>query len=155
MVWQGGIKTETDKIRSIPVALFAQLFNVQADFYVLQKEISEAEQAVLARYENVVDCHWAIESFHDTAAIIEHLDLVISVDTSVAHLAAAMGKPTWILINYKPDFRWLISREDSVWYESVCLFRQTLDYDWQPVIERVIVELEAMMRAFGGNNATF
>lgn len=155
VVWQGGIKTETDKIRSIPVALFALLFNVQADFYVLQKEISEADQAVLARYENVVDCHWAIESFHDTAAMIEHLDLVISVDTSVAHLAAAMGKPTWILINYKPDFRWLISREDSVWYESVRLFRQTLDYDWQPVIERVIVELEAMMRAFGGNNATF
>ncbi|WP_293730627.1 glycosyltransferase family 9 protein [uncultured Actinobacillus sp.] len=155
VVWQGGIKTETDKIRSIPVALFAQLFNVQADFYVLQKEISEADQAVLAHYENVVDCHWAIESFHDTAAMIEHLDLVISVDTSVAHLAAAMGKPTWILINYKPDFRWLISREDSVWYESVRLFRQTLDYDWQPVIESVIAELNAMMRAFGGNNATF
>ena len=144
VVWQGGVKTETDKIRSIPLSLFAQLFNVPANFYVLQKEVSEADQAVLAHYDNVVDCHSAIESFHDTAAIIEHLDLVISVDTSVAHLAAAMGKPTWILINYKPDFRWLISQENSVWYDSVRLFRQTLDYDWQPVVERVVAELKLL-----------
>ncbi|WP_324681668.1 glycosyltransferase family 9 protein [Bibersteinia trehalosi] len=137
IVWRGGSKTDTDKIRSIPFSLFSQLFSLNAEFYVLQKEVRSEEAEKLKCYANVHDLHAELESFSDTSAIIEQMDLVICVDTSVAHLAAAMGKPTWILINYKPDFRWLLNRENSIWYDSVQLFRQEIDYDWNKVIWQV------------------
>lgn len=137
IVWRGGSQTDTDEIRSIPLSLFSQLFSLNADFYVLQKEIDNEEYELIKYYSNVHDFHTELHSFSDTSAIIGNMDLIICVDTSVAHLAAAMGKPTWILINYKPDFRWLLNMEDSVWYQSVRLFRQDLDYDWKPVIKLV------------------
>lgn len=142
IVWRGNALTDTDKIRSIPLSLFSQLFYLNAEFHVLQKEINQDERQVLINYSNVYDWHNELTSFSDTAAIIEQMDLIICVDTSVAHLAAAMGKPTWILINYKPDFRWLMIGEKSIWYESVKLFRQDLDYDWKPIILRVKDDLD-------------
>lgn len=145
IVWRGGAKTDTDAIRSISLSLFSQLFSLNAEFYVLQKDVSGEEAEKLKYYVNVHDLHSELESFSDTAAIIEQMDLVICVDTSVAHLAAAMGKPTWILINYKPDFRWLLNRNNSVWYESVRLFRQELDYDWGKVIRLVRTYLEEFL----------
>lgn len=78
----------------------------------------------------------------DTAALIERMDLVITVDTAVAHLAGAMGKPTWIMLSYNSDFRWLLNRKDSPWYDSVILFRQKENQLWDDVIERVKEELE-------------
>lgn len=137
IVWRGGSATDTDKIRSISLDIFSHLFSLDADFHCLQKDINTDEQAILAQYANVYDWHNEIESFFDTSAIVEQMDLVICVDTSVAHLSAAMGKPTWILINYSPDFRWLLNRENSVWYDSVKLFRQGLDYDWSNVINQI------------------
>ncbi|MFZ7274321.1 hypothetical protein [Avibacterium avium] len=83
-----------------------------------------------------------INSFFDTSAIIENLDLVISADTSVAHLSGAMHKPTWILINYAPDNRWLLNRDDRIWYDAVRLFRQYIDYNWQTVIKNVTKALK-------------
>lgn len=141
IVWRGGSQTDTDKIRSIPLSLFAQLFSSNAEFYILQKDINHQESEILKCYSNVHDFHPELHSFCDTSAIIEQMNLVICVDTSVAHLSAAMGKPTWILINYKPDFRWLLHRDDSIWYESVRLFRQDLDYNWEKVIDHVGVAL--------------
>lgn len=140
IVWRGNSDTSTDKIRSIPLEPFSRLFAIEADFHCLQKDINDREHAILNTFSNVYDWHNEIENFFDTSAILEQMDLIISVDTSVAHLAAAMGKPTWILINYSPDFRWLLNREDSIWYDSVRLFRQDLDYDWETVIERVLSE---------------
>lgn len=151
IVWRGGSQTDTDKIRSIPLVLFSQLFSLNADFYVLQKEVNAEESDILRQYSNVYNYHLKLESFFDTSAIIEQMDLVICVDTSVAHLAAAMGKPTWILVTYKPDFRWLLFREDSIWYQSVRLFRQNLDYDWHPVIETVGKILNEKMNSQGFN----
>ena len=83
----------------------------------------------------------ALCAFADTAALLEAIDLVITVDTSVAHLAGTMGKPTWILLPFKPDWRWLLERDDSPWYPTVRLFRQPRPGDWASVIERVSREL--------------
>ncbi len=78
----------------------------------------------------------AFNDFSDTAAVIKQLDLVITIDTAVAHLAGALGKPVWMLLSYPPDFRWLLERrEDSPWYPSMRIIRQTEYADWQPVIE--------------------
>ena len=147
IVWRGNALTDTDKIRSIPLSLFSQLFYLNAEFHVLQKEINQDERQVLINYSNVYDWHNELTSFSDTAAIIEQMDLILCVDTSVAHLAAAMGKPTWILINYKPDFRWLMAGEKTIWYNSMRLFRQELSYNWQIVLSNVKNELSKWLKA--------
>jgi hypothetical protein len=141
VVWQGGRGAPNDKIRSIPLEIFSKLFSVDAEFHVLQKDVNEKEVNYLAKYKNVRLWHSKLETFFDTAAIASQLDLIICVDTSVAHLTAALGMPTWILINYKPDFRWLLYRNDSVWYNSVKLFRQNLNYDWESVVQNVMFAL--------------
>ena len=85
------------------------------------------------------------EDFSDTAAVIENLDLVISVDTSVAHLAGAMGKPVWVLIPFAPDWRWMLDRDDSPWYPTMRLFRQRKRGEWGEVFQRVAKELHALV----------
>ena len=85
--------------------------------------------------------------FADTAAVISSLDLLISADTSVAHLAGAIGRPVWILIPLAPDFRWLLEREDSPWYPTARLFRQPRLEDWDSVLERVRRELVSFVEA--------
>jgi len=82
-----------------------------------------------------------LQNFADTAAIIANLDLVITVDTAVAHVAGAIGRPAWLLIPYRPDWRWLLDREDSPWYPTMRIFRQTTRGDWPPVIARAASEL--------------
>ena len=88
-----------------------------------------------------------LQDFADTAALVSALDLVISVDTSVCHLAGARGKPCWVVIPYTPDWRWLMQREDSPWYPSLRLFRQERFGDWPGVFERRSQALEDMTRA--------
>lgn len=88
-----------------------------------------------------------LNGFEDTAALCAHMDVVVSVDTSVAHLAAALGKPTWVLLPFAPDWRWLLNREDSPWYDSVRLFRQDEDRQWSPVLERVMAQLPQTLGA--------
>ena len=89
-----------------------------------------------------------LHDFSDTAALIANLDLVVSVDTSTAHLAAALGKPTWILSRYDNCWRWLEGRDDSPWYASVKLYRQGADRDWAPTLARVAHDLKIFMPAF-------
>ena len=88
-----------------------------------------------------------LQDFADTAALVSALDLVISVDTSVCHLAGALGKPCWVVIPYTPDWRWLMQREDSPWYPSLRLFRQERFGDWPGVFECLSQALEDMTRA--------
>src|SRR6185312_8432895 len=88
-------------------------------------------------HANCSDPTAAIADFSDTAAIISQLDLVLAVDTSVAHLAAALGKPVWVLLPFSPDWRWLLGRDDSPWYPTVRLFRQPAIGDWDSVITAV------------------
>lgn len=137
VIWQGNHQHSANNIRSIPLTLFATLFELDVEFHLLQKEINQEDQRILAQYPNVYNWASELDNFFDTAAIIEQMDLIISIDTSVAHLSAAMGKPTWILLKHSADFRWLIQSKRSVWYDSVTLFRQDLAFDWQAVINNV------------------
>ena len=82
-----------------------------------------------------------VNDFADTAAVIDQLDLIITVDTALAHLAGAMGKPVWVLLPFVPDWRWMMERTDSPWYPTARLFRQTGPGEWDKVIERVAAEL--------------
>jgi len=96
----------------------------------------------------VIDLLKDTKNFSDTAGVIENLDLVISVDTSVAHLAGAMGKPVWVLLSYNSNWRWLLNRDDCPWYPTMKLFRQKTEGDWGPVFEQVVNELKKMNSKF-------
>jgi hypothetical protein len=87
-----------------------------------------------------------LTDFAETAAAVCHLDIVISVDTSVAHLAGALGRPIWLLLRYPPEWRWLLEREDSPWYPTARLFRQRKEGDWLEVVHEVAVALAQMIR---------
>jgi len=113
----------------------------------LQKEVRTSDKAELADLSALERFGEEMTDFADTAALIENLDLVISVDTAVAHLAGALGKPVWILLPYVADWRWFQDREDSPWYPTARLFRQTTPGDWDSVVERVGAELRDQARA--------
>jgi ADP-heptose:LPS heptosyltransferase len=95
----------------------------------------------------LIDFTRDLHDFADTAAMIANLDLVISIDTSVAHLAAAMGKPVWVLVPFAPDWRWLLAGDDSPWYPSMRLFRQNRPNDWSDVIGEVTQQLRRIAQS--------
>ncbi len=115
-------------------------------FYSLQKGQASAEVNNPPKGMEIINLDKELNDFADTAAVIVNLDLVISIDTSVAHLAGAMGKPVWTLLPSVPDWRWLLERNDSPWYPSMRLFRQTQPYDWNSVFEQV---KKALISNFG------
>jgi tetratricopeptide (TPR) repeat protein len=142
VAWSGNPRHENDARRSIPLALFATLMTCIAGVFCgLQTEIGPADRACLASLPNFVDLAPEIGDFVDTAAIIENLDLVITVDTSIAHLAGTLGKPVWLLLPFVPDWRWLLEREDSPWYPGMRLVRQRTAGDWPEVLRRVALAL--------------
>ncbi|CCE08427.1 putative TPR domain protein [Bradyrhizobium sp. STM 3843] len=144
LVWSGNPKHGNDRNRSVPLRLLSGLLNVDALFVSLQKNPRPEDAETLREREEIVDHTALLTDFAETAALVSCLDLVVTVDTSVAHLAGALGRPTWILLPYAPDWRWLLGREDSPWYPTVRLFRQTETREYDSVIERVRRELSAM-----------
>jgi hypothetical protein len=112
-------------------------------FYSLQKGEAVKEANHHPKGMQIYDYTEEMNDFSDTAALIENLDLVISIDTSVAHLAGALGKPVWILLPFVPDWRWLLNRDDSPWYPTMRLFRQSAPGDWGSVIARIADTLHA------------
>jgi tetratricopeptide (TPR) repeat protein len=142
LCWSGGIAHPDDHNRSIALENLLPLLTDKAEWFSLQKEVRASDQAVLER-SGLVSFGDTLRDFADTAALIEHMDLVISVDTAVAHLAGALGKPVWILLPWKPDWRWQLDREDSPWYRTARLFRQEKRGDWDPVIRKLERELAA------------
>ena len=142
LVWSGNPAHNNDGNRSMPLSAMAALLDVDACFISLQKDPRPADQAFLNEKPEIVDLTVHLTDFAETAALIACLDLVITVDTSVAHLAGALGCPTWILLPYTPDFRWLLDRDDSPWYPSVRLFRQSAACDYAEVLVRVHDELQ-------------
>lgn len=131
-----------DTLRSISAADFAPVLRQgDIELHQLQKEIRPADSAALAKFAHVQTHTAELHNFADTAALISLLDLVISVDTSVAHLAGAMGKPVWIMLQFDADFRWMRDRSDSPWYPTARLFRQAAMREWQPVIDAVAAAL--------------
>ena len=157
LVWSGGFRAHQPELwaindrRNVPLAMFAALKHPDIEFYSLQKgQPAESELAQL------LDRNWdgpqlanfagELRDFAETAALLEQLDLLISVDTSTAHLAGAMGKPVWILNRFDACWRWLLDRSDSPWYPSARLYRQESAGDWDGVIRRVASDLHAQVR---------
>jgi len=140
IVWAGSSLHENDTRRSIPFHLFTRLISADFNWFSLQKEIVEGDSSLL-RGLNVKDYTRELKDFSDTAALILNLDLVISVDTSVAHLSGALNKPAWVLLPYVADFRWMLGREDTPWYASMRLFRQSSEGGWGSVLSLVEKEL--------------
>ncbi|MDR3592043.1 MAG: tetratricopeptide repeat protein [Negativicutes bacterium] len=152
VVWAGNPEHSDDANRSIAFALFGRLFSVEGiAFFSLQAGGKSRQLPSLP--SEVFDCCGQLADFAETAGVIANLDLVIAVDTAVAHLAGAMGKKTWLLLPFKPDWRWGLDREDSPWYPTMRLFRQRQPGDWQEVLERVAAALHRRIKASAQNTA--
>jgi tetratricopeptide (TPR) repeat protein len=144
-VWSGQPSHKNDANRSIALARLAALFeDSPVTCFSLQSDLRVADEEVLRGLPNLVHLGGGLRDFADTAAIISLLDIVVSVDTAVAHLAGALGKPVVILLPYAADFRWMRNREDSPWYPAAKLFRQPAFGDWDSVIGRVRDELRQL-----------
>ncbi len=145
LVWSGSPRHTRDPQRSIPLAQLAPLTEMGGvTFCSLQKGPAAKDLLQMPLDMNLVDLCSYLSDFADTAAALANLDLLVTVDTAVAHLAGALGKPVWILLTHNPDWRWLLEREDSPWYPTARLFRQNVAGDWSGVIERVHDELERL-----------
>jgi tetratricopeptide (TPR) repeat protein len=143
IVWAGNPEHVNDTRRSIDLDKLAPLFAVRGTSFVsLQFGPRAADLKKLKRKPPIEDLAGGFKDFVDTAAAISALDLVITVDTSVAHVAGALGKPVWVLLPWVTDWRWLLNREDNPWYPTMRLFRQKRGQDWSDVIERVASELD-------------
>ena len=140
LVWSGNVRDRDDLQRSLTLNALLPHLPQSCEYICLQKELRPADQdAMQASSIRFFGAH--IQDFSDTAALCDLVDLVISVDTSVAHLAGALAKPTWILLPYAPDWRWMLDRDDSPWYPSVRLYRQGNDRSWLPVLGRMASDI--------------
>ncbi len=141
LVWSGNPDHSNDRNRSLRLAQILRHLPSGCQYISLQKEVRQADLESLQQASNVVHFGQELQDFSDTAALCDLMDLVISVDTSVAHLSGALGKPTWILLPHVPDWRWLLARSDSPWYPSVQLYRQKNRIDWDGVLTQVAQDL--------------
>jgi tetratricopeptide (TPR) repeat protein len=146
LVWSGNPMHRNDYNRSTSLRVLSRILDVDATFVSLQKDPRPDDKAELDK-TGIIDWTAEFKDLADTAALVKCLDLVITVDTSVAHLAAALGCPTWILLPWTPDYRWLLGRDDSPWYPTVRLFRQTETRDYANVVDRVRDELIKLVSA--------
>ena len=137
ITWSGSQLHVNDHNRSMSLTQLEPLLNLDVDWHILQTEIRKKDEILLPQTP-LKDWRPELTSLHETAGLLDQLDLLITVDTSVAHLSAALGRPTWIMLPYAPDFRWLLSRSDSPWYPSVQLFRQSKPRDWESVMNQII-----------------
>jgi hypothetical protein len=145
LAWAGSAEHKDDRNRSITLAQLLPLLDLPGtELLSLQRDLRPGDDAILRERPQIVHLGAELADFADTAAVISLLDLVVTVDTSVAHLAAAMGKPVWIMLPFRPDWRWLLDRADSPWYPTVRLFRQPSPADWDSVVARVAAEARAL-----------
>ena len=137
LVWSGSTGHKNDKNRSMAVETLAPLFQLPVNWVCLQPDLRESDLRWLAEHSEVTLDRPALNDFAETARIIAGLDLVVTVDTAVAHLAGALGKPVWILLPTGADYRWLLDRNDSPWYPTASLFRQEYREDWRSVVSAI------------------
>jgi tetratricopeptide (TPR) repeat protein len=148
VVWSGSPNYAHDYRRSVKLEYLAPLSSVPGlNLISLQKRAGAEKWSTGSAQVSLLDWTDELDDFADTAALIAELDLVIAVDTGVGHLAASLGKPTWSLLMFAPDFRWERDREDSPWYPSVKLFRQPTSGDWATPIARMLEELRTPRRS--------
>jgi ADP-heptose:LPS heptosyltransferase len=141
IAWAGRVSHPKDRERSLSLRQLIPYLIDSVQWISLQKEIRPVDSAWLSE-RPIWTAQQEIGDFADLAALIANVDLVISVDTAVAHLAGALGKPVWILLPHVADWRWLQDRDDSPWYPSARLFRQSSRGDWTSVLDRVAAALQ-------------
>ena len=147
LAWTGRPTHPNDRRRSLPLAALAPFVEAgPAAFVSLQKPMPARDREALGRFPGMTDLSEALTDFGETAALIENLDLVVTVDTSMGHLAGALGKPAWILIPKAADWRWMLDREDSPWYPSVRLFRQQVPGAWDEPMRRLQAALRGVLQ---------
>jgi hypothetical protein len=148
LAWAGRRTHSYDRARSLSLEHLKGLLAVPGvSFYSLHHELGEQDAQRAAAAPNLAHFGEELAGFDSAAGLIAQLDLVISVDTSLAHLAGALGRPLWLLLAYTPDWRWLLDRDDSPWYPSARLFRQRWRGDWHDALTRVADELRGMTAA--------
>lgn len=143
LAWSGAAKHSNDRRRSIALARLLPLLDADADFISVQNEYRAADQQLMAGTDRLRDVSGDLVDFAATAGLLAELDLLITVDTSVAHLAGGLGLPVWLLLPFAPDYRWLLRRADSPWYPCARLFRQPAFGDWESVVREVVAALAA------------
>ena len=141
LAWSGNPLHGNDRNRSVPLSRLVAHLPREFEYYCVQKDIRETERETLRSCPFINLCGPHLETFADAAALVQTLDLVVSVDTSLVHLAGALGMPTWVLLAFTPDWRWLLDRDDSPWYPSAKLYRQSAIGDWDGVLTRVADDL--------------
>jgi tetratricopeptide (TPR) repeat protein len=147
LAWAGNPRHAADRRRSIPIERLADLIRIEGvRFYSLQVG-ERAQDLALLPPGQVVDLAGELTSFAETAAALANLDLVVTVDTALAHLAGAIGRPCWVMLAFSPDWRWLTERADSPWYPSLRLFRQASLGTWDGVVRLIANELSALVAA--------
>jgi tetratricopeptide (TPR) repeat protein len=145
LAWAGRPTHQNDRNRSLKLGTFAPLAQLAGVRFVsLQKGEAAAEAKSPPEGMELLDAGPELKDFADTAALVAALDLVIAVDTSVVHLAGALGKPVWVLLPFAPDWRWLLNRDDSPWYPTMRLIRQQRRMEWEPVVASIREELNAL-----------
>ena len=145
VVWAGNPKHENDRNRSITFDVFSKLFEINEVNWI-SLQVGERAGDLTATPYKVINISEHLVDFFETAGVIENLDLVITIDSAVAHLAGAMGKKTWLLVPYNPDWRWQLKREWQAWYPTMRLFRQLEPGAWTEVLKKVKESLLEMDR---------
>jgi tetratricopeptide (TPR) repeat protein len=142
LAWAGNPFFRGDRTRSMHISQLGALSQAHGvEFFSLQKGAAAGQATAPAPGLSLIDLGPELKDFADTAAVMSHLDLILSTDTSVPHLAGALGKPVWTMLQYSPDWRWLLGREDSPWYPTMRLFRQKQPGDWESVVKEVAAAL--------------
>lgn len=143
LAWSGSAGHANDTNRSVPLAALTELLGrVDVEWHVVQRDFRDTDRAALEEVDGLIDHAPALTDFGETAALVAQLDLVISVDTALAHLSGALGKPAWVMLPYAPDWRWMTGRADTPWYPTLRLFRQPKAGDWGPVIQDIRRQLD-------------
>lgn len=144
LVWSGNALHKNDHNRSISLSKLVDFLPQECSYFSLQKEVRPTDQAALDATPWIRHFGGEIADFTDTAALCELMDVVVCVDTSVAHLSAALGRPTWILLPYSVDWRWMLDRTDSPWYPTAKLYRQEKIGEWDEALDRVRTDLRSL-----------
>ena len=145
LVWAGRRREPVNRTRDMGLEVFDPLTGLDVEIISLQKEIPDQDRSVLESMPKITCLGEKLSDFADTAALIENLDMVIGVDSVVAHLAGAQGKPVWIMLRHSGEWRWLLERSDSPWYPTARLFRQKTPGDWAGVVSDITQRLQASM----------
>ena len=146
--WSGNTVHVNDHNRSMDLKELEPLLNLDIDWHIIQTDIRQKDELYKNKYKNLYDWRNELVDFDRTAGLINNLDLVITIDTSIVHLSASMGKETWLMLPYAPDFRWLLNTDESPWYKHVKIFRQSKICEWSSVVKKIKIELSKLFPEF-------